>query len=227
MRGLFVPAILLQICAPLHAQQEQPNPVETRLRDSLRTTTQQLRTAESERATLQATLAERDAALKTLEAQVAALVKRANDDKAETDRAISGLKENLSRQEKESARLSGTLAQWKTAYNKAVSALQSTETQRAKLDTAKIILERRVATLETQNLELYKIGSEVLERYEKFGFGKALLAREPFTGIAKVKLEEQIQDYRDKLQDSKIKPADASSAPAEKPVPPTTPPKKP
>jgi hypothetical protein len=45
-----------------------------------------------------------------------------------------------------------------------------------------------------------------LTRYEKFGLGQALSAREPFTGITRVKLESQVQDYEDKIADQKVKP---------------------
>ena len=63
---------------------------------------------------------------------------------------------------------------------------------------------------------------EILDRYENFAFGKALLAREPFTGLAKVRLEEQVQDYKDQLTDGMVKEGDpispetpAPAAPAE------------
>ena len=45
-----------------------------------------------------------------------------------------------------------------------------------------------VADRERQNLELYKTGSEILQRYADFGFGRALAAREPFTGLARARL---------------------------------------
>ena len=52
------------------------------------------------------------------------------------------------------------------------------------------------------------MGKEILDRYENFAFGKALLAREPFTGLAKVRLEEQVQDYKDQLTDGMVREND-------------------
>ena len=52
----------------------------------------------------------------------------------------------------------------------------------------------------------YKTGSEILSRYENFGLGEAIVAREPFVGITRVKLQNLIQEYGDKLADQKIKP---------------------
>jgi hypothetical protein len=45
-----------------------------------------------------------------------------------------------------------------------------------------------------------------LDRYEKFGLGDALTAREPFVGLTKVKFQNLVQDYQDKLSDQKVKP---------------------
>ena len=72
------------------------------------------------------------------------------------------------------------------------------------------LVEREVAAL-----AVYETGKEILERYENYAFGKALLAREPFTGLAKVKLEEQVQDYKDKLADGMVREGEpAAAAPA-------------
>ena len=52
---------------------------------------------------------------------------------------------------------------------------------------------------ELKNLELYKTGREILTRYEKFGLGDAIGAKEPFVGLSRVKLENLVQDYKSKL----------------------------
>jgi hypothetical protein len=61
-----------------------------------------------------------------------------------------------------------------------------------------------VADRETKNLELFKTGNEILDRYEKFSLGDALGAKEPFIGITRVKLQEFVQDYKDKLTAQKV-----------------------
>jgi hypothetical protein len=53
---------------------------------------------------------------------------------------------------------------------------------------------------------MYRIGSEILKRYEGFGLGTAIAAREPFVGSMRVKLQNLVQDYADKLAEQKIKP---------------------
>ena len=47
---------------------------------------------------------------------------------------------------------------------------------------------------------------EILTRYQQFGLGQALAAREPFTGNAKVKLQNIVQDYGDKILNQTAKP---------------------
>jgi hypothetical protein len=101
-----------------------------------------------------------------------------------------------------------SLAKWKAAYEQIQTAAQKSEAERARLASEAIILKRKVEDRERKNLELYKTANEVLTRYEKFSLGQALSAREPFTGITRVKLESQVQDYEDKIADQRVKPED-------------------
>lgn len=225
MKRFLFPLILLTASlVPLGAQdpavqaaQAQAN--EQRLRDTLRTTTQRLQTAEAERATALAGQTERDEKIAALEVQVATLTKRSNEAQAQAELSITGLKSSLLNQERETARLSTTLEKWKKAYQQAATTARSTEAARVKLNAANIELERKVTDRETKNLTLYQTGSEILERFANYSLGRAIVSREPFTGIAKAKLEEQIQDYADKLQDQKLQPAPSDGKPSTPPVP--------
>jgi hypothetical protein len=104
--------------------------------------------------------------------------------------------------------LNEALSKWKIGYQKLEDAAKAKEAERAKLADKNVLLDRRVADYRRKNEELYKTGSEVLTRYEKFGLGDALAAREPFTRLTRVKMESLVQDYQDKLTDNKIKPED-------------------
>jgi hypothetical protein len=53
--------------------------------------------------------------------------------------------------------------------------------------------DRKVADRETKNAELCRLVAKFWRRYERFGIGDALAAREPFVGIARVKLENQVR----------------------------------
>jgi len=201
---LILPAaLLLLLSVNVLRAAEAPN-AETKLREALRNTMLQLRTAETERANLQAAQAENEQKNKDLTARIDALVKQAAEDKKNLDEATS----KISDQDAALARLRIDLGKSQEALKKAAELAKTREEERAKLAGGIILLQRRVADLETRNMALFKLGNEILERYEKFGLGTALTAREPFTGLTRTKLENLVQDYQDKLSDQTVAKTD-------------------
>jgi len=196
---------LFLVTASLQAADE-PNPVETKLREGLRNTLLQLRDAQSQIATLQAAQQDSDLKNKDLTAKVESQAKQMSDDKAVADKTIADLNAKVTEQQGELARISASLEKWKQGYKQAVDLLHATEAKRAELAEQKIKLDRQVADQQTKNDAMFKLGNEILTRYEKFGLGDALTAREPFVGITRVKFENLIQNYSDGLADQKIKP---------------------
>ena len=65
-------------------------------------------------------------------------------------------------------------------------------------------LERKVEDQHLKNIQMYQIAIEVLDRYRKHGLGDAIVAREPFVGVSRAKLQTLVQDYGDKLLDQRI-----------------------
>lgn len=214
------------LAAPLAAQDAiaQAKANEQRLRDGLRSVTAQLRAAESEKASLLAAQSERDQRIASLEASLATLSKESADARATSEAAAAALKAASDRDRAEIASLRSSLAKWKKATEEATAAYHRSEALRVKLDATNASLERRAEARERQNLALFKTGSEILQRYENFSLGRAIAAREPFTGIARARLESQIKDYKDLLDDQKLKPAPASGT---KPAPSSPAPAKP
>jgi chromosome segregation ATPase len=174
---------------------------DARLKETLRTLTLRLRSAETERNNLLSEKAQFEQEKKTLTDKVQALTKQAADDKAQIDTLATKSGE----QEKELADTRESLTKWKAAYEQIAATAKKIEAERAKFADESVILKRKVADREAKNRELFKLGNEILTRYEKFGMGDALAAREPFTGIARVKLENLVQDYGDKLADQRVK----------------------
>jgi hypothetical protein len=196
--------------APVHAQDQAANAAAM-----LRATMLQLRASENEKATLQAAQAESAAKEKSLTEQVQALTKQSAADKDASDKAIADLKAKVADQEQEIAQLKDTLEKWKEGYAKAADIANAKEAERAKLAGQVIVLDRKVTDRESKNAELFRTGNEILMRYERFGLGDVLLSREPFVGITRVKLENQVQDYQDKLLNQRIKPGQPVSTPAQ------------
>jgi hypothetical protein len=198
--------ILLTLAATHPLRAADANNPEARLRELLRNTMLQLRTAETERASLQNAQAENEKQKKVLSDQVEALSQQLKTDKETADKTIADLNAKSSQQEADIAQLKEALPKWKESQKQAVDLAAAKETQRAKLAADNILLQRRVDDYHSKNLALFKVGNEVLDRYEKFGLGDALTAREPFVGLTKVKFQNLVQDYQDKLSDQKIKP---------------------
>jgi hypothetical protein len=198
---------------------DQANTVEERLRGQLRSTMLQLRDAQNQAATLQSAQAEDEKQKKALCDRVDELTKQAASDKDAATKTIADLNAKVTDQTTLINQMKDALDKWKEAYNKAVEVANTKEAQRAKFESQAIVLQRRVENDENKNLALYQLGKEVLNRYEKFGLGTAITSREPFVGITKVKLENLVQDYSDKLMDQTVKPgvAPAPERPAASP----------
>lgn len=213
MKNPLATYILVFMSAAATVLAEEADPTEQRLRESLKNIAVRLRAAETDRANLQAAQAQSEVTIKqqgeeieALKKKLLAATKQAAADQSAARKAIDGLSAKLEVRENENAQYQKALEKWKEGFNKAAAVARAKEAERAKAVERATDLQHKLADRERQNLELYEIGSEILERYKNFGLGKALLAREPFTGTTTVKLKELVQDYADKLQDRKHSP---------------------
>lgn len=200
----FIPvlAALLLGGTAVHAQEDATAAFE-RMRDALRTTTLQLRTTQNELATALVQTETLTTENERLQAALGQLQKKSTAYKAAAEANIGNLNTQLSDRSAEAARLASLLKQWQDAYAKAAEIARGKERERAELAATIMVMERDMALLRTQNMELYRLGSEILDHYEDFGLGRAIAAREPFTGLARVKLQTLVQDYRDSLADGR------------------------
>jgi chromosome segregation ATPase len=179
---------------------------DARLRETLRSTMLQLNDVQSQLASLQASQGASADERKALADKVEQLTKRAADDQAAAAKETEAMKAKLTDQQAEVARLQDSVSQWKAAAEKAVLAARTVAAQRDKAAADAIAMERRAEDLSARNAELFRLGSEILDRYEKFGLGEQFLAREPFVGRARVELENQVDTYEDQLLAQKDNP---------------------
>ncbi len=189
-----------------------------RLREQLKAALLQLRTAQTETANLRAAKAVADAKITELETKLtdsdkrnAALVKRSNEDRAASEETIAKLNNSLAEREKRIGQYKEALAKWKDGYNKAAAIARTKEEERSTLASEAIVLRRTVADRETKNVALFNTSIEILERFENYALGKALGAREPFISSSRVKVENLVQGYKDRVL------ANRAGAPAAKP----------
>jgi len=175
---------------------------DAKVRETLRALTLRLRSAETERNNLLAEKAQMEQEKKTLTEKVDALTKQVAADKE----TISALTSKTNEQGTALTQAKETLEKWKAAYEQAAAAAQKEKAAHDKLAGDVVVLQRKVSERENQNRELFRLANEILTRYEKFGLGEDLAAREPFTGLTRVRLENLVQAYQDKLLDQRSRP---------------------
>jgi len=198
--------------------QEAASP-EARLRETLRSTTLQLRTSQNDLSTAQAARDALATEKTALETELAKFQKQLVADRLDNDKTVASQKAIVAGQAAELSATRAELEKTRASLAKVVDYARKTETERNALTS-------RVAQLETQaedqigrNVALYKLGNEILDRYAKFGLGQAIIAREPFIGTTRVKLENQVQDYGDQLRAQRIKLPVAAPVEAVAPAP--------
>jgi chromosome segregation ATPase len=179
---------------------------EERVRDALRQTMLQLRTAQADLAALQAGQAALEEERRSAAEKYEALKKQVAADRAALDKHTSGLEARVAELKTALAQRTADLEQATAVGGKAVQSARETEAAVAKLQAENLALQRRVADRETKNLALFLLGNEILGRYEEFSLGNALRAKEPFVGLTRTKLENLVQDYQDKLGEQRVKP---------------------
>jgi chromosome segregation ATPase len=208
---------LLFLLAPLalealQAQDANPQDAElTAMRAKLRDFAGQLQDAQNQVVTLQAQDAQDQKAKADLQARADALsaqLKTVSDqaaaDKADMTKQIADLKADVADKTGQIGRLNDGLRQWKTAYDQTAQLAATNEAARKQYALQATLLQRTVDDREVKNLALYKLANDILTRYEKFGLGEAIEAKEPFVGLSRVKLETLVQDYKNKILDQAV-----------------------
>jgi hypothetical protein len=174
---------------------------EARLRDALRTATNQVRALEDEKARLQASEAELKRKLESVEGQLAAAQKtvvkptRCPDHRGEL-------------QEQVEARAKATLALRECEARVGVAeSARAQEAERSKQVGSDVAtLEEKLARAYERNARMYAVGKGIIDWLEGVGVASAIAAREPFLGLKRVELENAAQDHLDRLAEQRVKP---------------------
>ncbi len=214
MKFLSRAILFFSLLLPIRAA-EGPDPT-AKLREQLKATMLQLRSAQTESANMQAAQMAAEAKAKELEAKVAELEKRnaslakqANADKAAAEESIAKLNNKLADRDKRVVEFQEALAKWKDGYQKAAAIARTKEDERAKLAAENTDLKHTVADREAKNISLFHTANEILDRFQNYAIGKAIAAKEPFIGTSRVKVENLVQGYKDKIIDNRISAAAA------------------
>ena len=203
-RALLFLALLLPGLTPYaHAEDDKKA---GREREMLRRAQQALRQAETDRAALQTEKLALEEKLKVASAQAARLpeVEKKLGDAERRNRAL-GAELTRSRQsnaelEKKLAEANTRYAQLSQAHTEALRTLASRDNQ-IKLQIGTLTQTRtEVAACEEKNVKLYGYATELMQRYRDKGTFDALTQAEPVTGLKQARIDNLLEEYRDKLE---------------------------
>jgi len=201
----FLILLFLLSPTPLIAVEEAGDPVVAKLREALRASTLQLRDAQGKIADLQASEIASERKITKLEKEIKNLKAEAVKERNVQANAISELQNELTRTKAASAGHQTAVGKWRKEYGEAIERARKAEAATKKSDSQVVKLKRLVESQRYQNIRMYKVGMEILDRYDNFWFGDALLAREPFVGNTRVKLQNLAQEGQDKLLAARIR----------------------
>jgi len=201
----------------------QESEVEEKLRGALRDTMLKLRDAQGQVATAQAAQIAAEAQIKDLMAKNESLQKELVAERNVSANMVSELTTKLDERGTLILTLQASIEKWKKSYVGATQLAAKKETERAKAEARSLQLERLTNDLQVKNIEMFRAAMDTLDRYEKFGLGDALLAREPFIGTTRVKFQNAIQDQAAKLTDARFRVLPLEPSDSQQPAPPAKP----
>lgn len=183
--------------------------VETQLREGLRNTMLQLREAQAKTAEMEAAMVQSQLETDKLKKDISALQSKLVEER----NVAANLRTELDEERAKSALQAAKLAKWEGDYRELIA--QARKLQQA-LGLAKgrnTQLERVVTEQQVKTTELRAIGDEILDRYSRHSLGTTFLAREPFVGINRAKLQTIMQDLETRLRAASLGATNAPAAP--------------
>lgn len=199
--GLAILGLLATTIPSVYSAEEDPT---AKFREALKNTMLKLRDAQGQLANAQAATIAAESKVEDLTSKNETLTKDLVSERNAASTQISDLNKKISVRDDSISELQASLANWKKSYEDVTKLAAQRENQRAIFEAKSIKLERQVEDQKFRNIQMHKIGMGILDRYEKFGLGDAILAREPFTAVQRVKFQNLIQDFSEELSDARI-----------------------
>lgn len=199
--GLAILSLLATAVPSVYSAEEDPT---AKFREALKNTMLKLRDAQGQLANAQAATIAAESKVEDLTSKNETLTKDLVSERNAASTQISDLNKKISVRDDSISELQASLANWKKSYEDVTKLAAQRENQRAIFEAKSIKLERQVEDQQFRNIQMHKIGMGILDRYEKFGLGDAILAREPFTAVQRVKFQNLIQDFSEELSDARI-----------------------
>ena len=196
MRTRLICLFVFAAIGQAHAQSN-----EDRLRDALRQSVAQMRAAQDQAAQAQADLQKAQQDRAAVQAQLdAANAKLAQAKPAAPPADLARLNDALAASKQQAAALRASLAKYQSAYQGLAAQAHAQDTQGQILSRGLKAQTKALDTCKAENQQLIGVAEDILHLYQTQDF-RSLLIRsyEPLIGTAKVRLENLVQDYDDKI----------------------------
>ncbi|WP_454646441.1 hypothetical protein [Bradyrhizobium liaoningense] len=187
-------ALVLVISSAAHADQESD-----RLREALRSATAQARTAEDQRAAVQAKLTAAEQERDRLRKQNEAYRAQVKEAEQAYRQAVKDFNERIAERD-------DSLEKWKAAYGEAASVARTKDAERSKFEGEATTWKASAKACEARNVTLVKIADDVVKQYERMDPLEKVLDHDPVFGLKRVEHQNAAQDFRDKIIEQKAKP---------------------
>lgn len=187
-------ALALVISTAAHADQESD-----RLREALRSATAQARTAEDQRAAVQAKLTAAEQERDRLRKQNEAYRAQVKEAEQAYRQAVKDFNERIAERD-------DSLEKWKAAYGEAASVARTKDAERTRFEGEATTWKASAKACEAKNVRLVKIADDVVKQYERMDPLEKVLDHDPVFGLKRVEHQNAAQDFRDKIIEQKAKP---------------------
>lgn len=175
-------------------------------KDPSRRLQQQLRAVEQEKAKLAQQMAEREAQVKDMEDKLAEsqrLIDAAAAKVTRLNKELAGMRDQVAAGKAEQAALTAKLAD---AERKTADLKQTFGVEKQQLESAAARQRTNLAACSERNARMYKLGNELLDKYEAKSCLSSVLQAEPFTGLKRAQVEKMIEEDREKLDKDQLNP---------------------
>ena len=187
-------------------------------REQARRVQQQVKALETEKGALAADKAKLEAELKEAQARADASSRQlAGAERARADlaRARADLTRTLETMKVEAAALMARIADEERKRTEIERKMLETERRHAEQRQAFELEKRRMEGISTQQLaalaasrerneRMYRLGFELIDRYENKGVWTSALQAEPFTGLKRAQIEKMAEEDRDKFDKERL-----------------------
>ncbi len=213
MRLVMAAGMIACLAAGAAAAQES---TEDRMRDALRQAVTEMRAAQDQAAQAQADLqkaqADKQDLQKQLDAANAQVAQQSGKGTAKPAE-LQALQDQLKAAQAQNADLQQALAKWQGAYQTAQQLAQAKADESRVASAGLQANNTALETCKTANAKLMGVAEDILHLYESQSFRAILLkSYEPLIGSAKVRLENMVQDYDDKISAQQYVPPAAKTA---------------